>query len=575
MHSTYAIRSNGRIDEIFNDTKLLITGTTNETLLSNSCDLVNTSINAAVRAAGWEYVPSCKSFDEVLTNATNVSLGSPTNFFYSPTANKFFVQNATSYHTDDTVNFTVNTTITSPTAYADNGVVCFAARGATSTGWFTSDGITWTLPTTNVVAGWTCADAVPNGLIIVAGNSWACATSTDNGVTFVSKPALLAALTTGNANGVACGDGKIMVVGSTTLSAISADAGTTFTAKTPPITFNRIKHGNGKFVAIAHGSTTAGVYEDNATGWKTVTLPIAPASGSALEFDETNGVFIYAASTTMLVMSVDGETWIKKQLTSTFAVANIKAKAGVLSTLSATLSIRYELNYASGGFRAPNLLAGTYKYMHLDMGNGGKNRVIMRSFESLEQGQWKNLIYSSDDAALCQRLDLVNGGVLYINASARHCAIFSYLTSGAVWGASTGNAWTSIHEYTRDDLWSDASYPSHLWVNGTFATTYVPRLKTGVGADTTGVSAVLSVVSDSPISKPVLDSSGTGQAQPMRSMRVDSNAFATYAINGGLVLGDVYRTTDSYGTTLQELTLGLNSYVVWATGTTRYLYLKG
>ena len=56
---------------------------------------------------------------------------------------------------------------------------------------------------------------------------------------------------------------------------------------------------------------------------------------------------------------------------------------------------------------------------------------------------------------------------------------------------------------------------------------------------------------------------------------VDSNAFTTYAINGGLVLGEVYRTTDSYGTTLQELTLGLNSYVVWAVGSTRYLYLKG
>jgi len=127
-------------------------------------------------------------------------------------------------------------------------------------------------------------------------------------------------------------------------------------------------------------------------------------------------------------------------------------------------------------------------------------------------------------------------------------------------------------------LWSDASYPSHFWANSVFSSgnCYVARLKTGVGVDTSASpSAALSVVSDSAISKPVLDSSGTGQAQPFRSMRVDSNAFATYAINGGLVLGGVYRTTDNYGTTLQELTLGLNSYVVWANNTTRYLYLKG
>lgn len=576
MYAKYSIASNASVNQVYEDLKKLLTGTTDKNLLSASCDVSNTEISTAYTTAGWEYITDSVSHDQA-NSVTSTTLTSPTKLFYSSTANKFVVATgSTAYRSDDTVTWTLMSTIASPIDFTDNGNVLFAIRQATSTGFKSTDATTWTLPTTSVVGTWTAVASVPNGAIMTVGNNWICAVSTDNGDIFTSKTALATLLVTGNATAIASLNGKFMVAGGAGLSAITTDNGTTWTQKTAPTTFISLASGNGVIVGISSSSTTAGVYNDTTGAWETVTLPISiSVVSSRVVFDSVNNIFIISRSATELMFSKDGKTWLNRTYTASFLPANLATKAGELYTLNTTLSVNYKPNWASGSFRAVNLLAGTHKYMHLSLGNGGKNRILMRSFESLEQGKWLNLCNGSDSTTACQQMSLTNGSVIYISASARHCAMFSYLPSSNTWGASTGNAWTSIHEYTRDDLWNDETYPSHFWSNGTFATVYVPRLLTGIGTDTVGASAALSVVSDSPITKPVLDSAGTGQAQPMRSMRVDSNAFATYAINGGTVLGDVYRTTDSYGTTLNELTLGAATYVVWATGTTRYLYRKG
>jgi len=583
MYAEYAYKSNANLNDIYEDIKKILTGTTDKLTLSPSCDGVKTTINTAYNVAGWTFMSSPKSFDEVSNQSTIGYPSTSYGLFYSPTLNMFLSNYSSStYRSTDSITWTACNTLSSVpyNAYADNGVVCFATYQSSNAGWWSSDGITWTAPTSQPTGSqWYCIAAVQNGLFVIAGNSWTCATSVNNGVTWVNKPLSSYTGATGVAYSIACGNGKIMVVGSTSISAISADNGATWTTKSVPTTFHQVVYGNGMFLAMSSSSTTACIYEDSANAWTTISLPFTYQSGTKLIFDSTNSIFIATINTTILAFSADGRTWLTKAFTSTFENGSMTTKLGVLYCLygGGNRITKYLCNYMSGAFRSSNLLTNTYKYMHIDLGNGAGTRVIMRGFETLENGSWTNMMYSSDNLSLNQQIDLTYGGMIYISASNRHCAMYSYKPNSTTWGSSNGQGWTAIYEYTRDDLWNDESYPTHLWVNGTFHANaiYVSRLKTGIGVDSISSNASLTLVSDYAITKPLLDSSGTGLAQSMREMRVYSNSYTTYLVNGGKVLGDVWETTNGYGVNLQEAIVGLKTYVVWANSSYRYLYPKG
>jgi len=118
------------------------------------------------------------------------------------------------------------------------------------------------------------------------------------------------------------------------------------------------------------------------------------------------------------------------------------------------------------GYRALNYDGTTYKYMVLDFNTSGY--MMAKTYESFNTSgsSYTNLAYTSDYYTYGQRVDLTNGGDMYIACQNRY-ACFESSTSAGI-GSSIGNAWSGVFETARDNPEDTGVYPCHFWASGQF-----------------------------------------------------------------------------------------------------------
>lgn len=246
-------------------------------------------------------------------------------------------------------------------------------------------------------------------------------------------------------------------------------------------------------------------------------------------------------------------------------VASRQATDDVYNAIAALPSLSRKL-------KAINLDAVSYKPVMLDLTNPGF--LLLRTAQTITASAYVEHAYNSDNLAYAQRLDLTNGGMLFISSSARYIVIESNTNTGAV-GASTGNGATGVAEYTRDDDWNVAPYTAHAWFNiGLWSNWYVPILKNTAITDVTGSNAYLEPVVSSIFTKLIIkqDSSTVLPATPIK-LRAKGTT-TTYGSLGGTVQGDILLGCEAYGNLGDVVTIGAATYTVLTAGATTRLLVK-
>lgn len=150
----------------------------------------------------------------------------------------------------------------------------------------------------------------------------------------------------------------------------------------------------------------------------------------------------------------------------------------------------------TNAYRALNKDASTYKYITVEITS---TRLFLRGWESWDSGlhTGTNLCYYSDNTNFAQRIDLVNGGDLYVFANVRYICIESVIPANVV-GSVTGNGACAVCEVSRDNPGDTigAGYPTMCWFNTyslmitqnpTFGVVSFPRTRDG----STGLNASL------------------------------------------------------------------------------------
>ncbi|MBF0097505.1 MAG: hypothetical protein HQM04_16690 [Magnetococcales bacterium] len=186
-------------------------------------------------------------------------------------------------------------------------------------------------------------------------------------------------------------------------------------------------------------------------------------------------------------------------LTGTTNVANLSAACNqAVSSITATVAAGWSVHDASAGsnaqaIRAPNADSG-YKYVVVDTNTAGA--IFTKVWESWDNSAHTgtNLAYNSDATAYSQRLDLTNGGTLYIFASARFLMLASSVAAG--WGSPTNGGPSGCFERTRACVWDTPAFgfPVSLFINFGYAIAadtgaYAPRKYTSSMATQTGSTA--------------------------------------------------------------------------------------
>ncbi|MBF0108674.1 MAG: hypothetical protein HQL76_05825 [Magnetococcales bacterium] len=172
------------------------------------------------------------------------------------------------------------------------------------------------------------------------------------------------------------------------------------------------------------------------------------------------------------------------------------------SALVADVAAGWLLHDATAGTNARALKApladnpNAFKFVVLDFNTSGY--VLTKVYETWNNTTHTgtNLCANSDQTPFSQRLDLTNGGVLHLCASARFLMIASFY--GGTWGSSSYNGPSGCFERTRVCPWDTvaAGWPPFIFANlgywaynDTSATS--PRKPSRTGAILTGASAGL------------------------------------------------------------------------------------
>lgn len=175
------------------------------------------------------------------------------------------------------------------------------------------DGVTWTARTLATSLSWNSVAAgdVGNGnvtAVAVAGGSQTVNTTSD-GITWTARASALPSTATWC--GVTYGNGLFVAVatGSTTAAASSTD-GITWTSRTLPSSSNWLAttYGGGNFVAVTGATSTVAAYSTNGTSWSSATLP---TSGDWRSVTYGGGTFVAASyNSANAAYSTDGgQTW--------------------------------------------------------------------------------------------------------------------------------------------------------------------------------------------------------------------------------------------------------------------------
>lgn len=192
----------------------------------------------------------------------------------------------------------------------------------------------------------------------------------------------------------------------------------------------------------------------------------------------------------------------------------VQGSTEILSTVAAGWSVYDSIAGTNAQcLRAANLAAAPYKYIVVDTNTA--NVVFLKVYRSWDSGAHTgtNLAWKSDDAAIAgTRLDLTNGGILYVGASARYVVIFS-LVSGQ-WGVNTAGVYCPVMcvERTCAGAWDTvgADYPPYVfgalyamassytgWIvdGGSMMGMYAPIMK-GLSGDLTTENAFLTCTTE-------------------------------------------------------------------------------
>ena len=162
--------------------------------------------------------------------------------------------------------------------------------------------------------------------------------------------------------------------------------------------------------------------------------------------------YVYSASATAANILADAIAI----LTGTTTPASLSASCNtVTTTISAAYAVAgWSVYDASAGanaqvLRALNTDATTYKYLEINTNSAGY--FLCKVWESWNSGTHAgtNLAYNSDATNRAQQLDVTNGGVLYIDASAHYAIFHSMKTTGNVWGDSAKSGGCGLIERTR------------------------------------------------------------------------------------------------------------------------------
>ncbi|MBF0186006.1 MAG: hypothetical protein HQM06_16675 [Magnetococcales bacterium] len=206
--------------------------------------------------------------------------------------------------------------------------------------------------------------------------------------------------------------------------------------------------------------------------------------------------YVYSAGSSQAQVLAD----VVAILTGTTDVATLSASCNkALSSITATVAAGWAVHDVSAAInaqalRAANADSSSYKYVVIDTNTAGA--IFAKVYESWDAGTHvgSNLAYNSDVASYAQRLDLSNGGTLYILASARFLLLASSIAAG--WGSPSNGGPSGCFERSRACLWDTPSFgfPPALFINFGYAVAndtgaFTPRKYTSGMATQTGSSA--------------------------------------------------------------------------------------
>jgi len=244
----------------------------------------------------------------------------------------------------------------------------------------------------------------------------------------------------------------------------------------------------------------------------------------------------------------------------------------------------WEVHDAAAGtnavcYRALNADGITYKYVVLDFNTAGY--MLLKAFESWNSTTHvgTNQCYLMESTNYNQRVDLTNGGNIYIFVSPRWLAAVSY--NNGVIGSSSGQSFTGCFERTRveDELASGSTdLPPFIgaipgWINGMLNLPgfSAPRIKSsnfvGINAFcrlSDGIRTLANCSSNPYLPYPNQPSPWTGKYVVRDIVVAYNNAQAgsSSGVGNDEPLGKLYGlkvTARSVGTILDEMTINLDA----------------
>lgn len=400
--------------------------------------------------------------------------------------------------------------------------------------------------------------------------------SSPDGITWTARTLPLSVAVAGIAwNGTVfcavCG-----AIGASNVALTSPD-GITWTQRTLPqsLYWSDIEWNGTVFVALAGGNSPTNICATSPDGitWTQRVMPVATYWRKI----KWNGVIFLAiaggaTNTSIYATSPDGITWTQRDCYTNWfwrGIAWSGSQWAIVGHAPGNPGPYCLLGAASlynKTIKALNADGTSYKYANIDLSQAV---VQLRSAETIGADNIVNLCYNSDAIAKSQRLDLANGGIIYLAATARYLYLLSYLTSGATFGSSGAGNFSGVQELSRDDPWNVAPYPTHVSVQSDIMTStgaFAPYVKSAIGVNSYGASAVLTLQPNYAMAKQILNAAGLAPIHSAVDLRYSNTANFTYTLLGGLMLGGVKRTTDSFGVSTDETVIGSATYVVFSGG---------
>lgn len=569
MWAKLSYSSTATIENLLGDIEKVITMTANnETATKASllaCNNVNTSI-IATEAGGWTATTGIDSFDIFDKSADSaLNIGTVTDCIYVPFLSAYFACGTLGIakSTDGKV-WTIVDSTSNLYGLVHNGSVLVAIRssGSTTSSRYSSNGITWSNTTTQFsmpsVNQRTCAKS--STIYVPTGTTSTTIYSSTDGNNYTSRT-----VPSGTYYAAETNDTLVVMIGASIAATSSNDVNWTQSTGLPAGTYRAIAWTGTYFVAVGD----SGICARSATGlsgsWTQITGLNAGANYHTICYVGTK--LVACSSALMAVSTDDGATW-KEQTIATGQVTLTHNSTDYLTT-SSTKSYISNFNKTSKLFKAICEGGTRYKYVHVKFIFSTESLSHLQ-FTCYDTDTGTNKIYNTDSTALSQRVDLVNGGIIFLSSSNRHLSCKTLLSSGNSWGSSTGAGATLIHEYTQDDDWNTpaSSYPTFAVCNSNVITTewYSPKLKSAVATNVTGVSAIMVIRPTITNTKAALSSSDT-TIYPSTDIGLYQTSF-TYAVIGGKLYGIKLTTTGIGADGSDEMAIDGQNYFIMVAGST-------